>query len=123
MSRLLAILLLAVYLCSLVTVAVPYLSYLANYSYISTTLCENKDKPWLKCNGHCYLMKMIALEEEAAERATDRLSPRIRPIESLYLVAVIAPEFPVTTDAPFPLVIIAPCRTFSGEPLFHPPIA
>jgi hypothetical protein len=31
-----------------------------NYDYISKVLCINKDKPELKCNGKCHLMKELA---------------------------------------------------------------
>jgi len=35
-----------------------------NQKYIASTLCENRDKPWLHCNGHCYLMKKIKAAED-----------------------------------------------------------
>ena len=38
---------------------VPIIEYYANYDYIATVLCENKDKPYLECNGKCYLEKQI----------------------------------------------------------------
>jgi len=31
----------------------------ANQAYITETLCENKDKPQLHCNGKCYLNKQL----------------------------------------------------------------
>ncbi len=37
----------------------PYLEYFAFKDYIIKNLCENKNKPELKCNGKCYLKKMI----------------------------------------------------------------
>lgn len=40
----------------------PVLDYMANYDYIVNTLCENKDKPELKCNGKCHLSKELAKE-------------------------------------------------------------
>lgn len=43
----------------------PVATYFLNYEYIATELCENKDRPELKCNGQCYLMKSLA---EAAEK-------------------------------------------------------
>lgn len=30
-----------------------------NQSYITETLCENKDKPKMHCNGKCYLNKQL----------------------------------------------------------------
>lgn len=43
----------------------PVLDYMANYDYIVNTLCENKDKPELQCNGKCHLSKEIAKEAGA----------------------------------------------------------
>lgn len=31
----------------------------ANQAYITATLCENKDKPEMNCNGKCYLNKQL----------------------------------------------------------------
>ena len=38
----------------------PVIDYVVNYEYITTVLCENKDKPKLQCNGKCHLMKELA---------------------------------------------------------------
>ena len=35
------------------------MEYYANYEYIAAVLCENKDKPYLECNGKCYLQKQL----------------------------------------------------------------
>ena len=35
-----------------------------NRNYIAAKLCENRDKPWLHCNGKCYFMKKIKQAEE-----------------------------------------------------------
>lgn len=37
----------------------PIIEYYINYDYIVNVLCENKDKPKLKCNGKCYLNKQV----------------------------------------------------------------
>ncbi len=37
----------------------PIIEYYANYDYIANVLCENKDKPYLECNGKCYLEKQL----------------------------------------------------------------
>lgn len=39
---------------------IPLVEYAVNYDYISTTLCVNKSKPELHCNGKCYLGKELA---------------------------------------------------------------
>lgn len=47
------------YLLAMVRPIVPIIEYYANYDYIATVLCENKDKPYLECNGKCYLEKQL----------------------------------------------------------------
>jgi len=42
----------------------PLGMYIFNYDYIANVLCENKDIPEMKCNGKCYLSKMIARDRE-----------------------------------------------------------
>lgn len=41
-----------------------YAGFNVNQKFIASTLCENRDKPQLHCNGKCYLMKKIKLAEE-----------------------------------------------------------
>lgn len=38
----------------------PVVDYVVNYDYIVNTLCENKDKPEMHCNGKCHLSKELA---------------------------------------------------------------
>lgn len=53
-----------------------YAGFELNKKYIATTLCENRDKPWLHCNGKCYFMKKInqAAENEKKQEAKDNLT-------------------------------------------------
>lgn len=37
--------------------------YTVNKAYIAKNLCINKEKPTLRCNGKCQLMKKLAQEE------------------------------------------------------------
>ncbi|REC49033.1 hypothetical protein [Chryseobacterium pennipullorum] len=39
---------------------IPMADYAVNYNYIVNTLCVNKSKPELHCNGKCYLSKELA---------------------------------------------------------------
>ena len=46
-----------------------------NKKYIATELCENLDKPWLHCDGHCYFMKKVKQaqeKEKSDERQTQK---------------------------------------------------
>ena len=46
----------------LIKPVLPVVDYIINYDYISTQLCENIEKPELKCNGKCHLKKELANE-------------------------------------------------------------
>lgn len=39
-----------------------------NQKYIAEKLCVNKDKPWLHCNGRCYLMNKVKQAEDNEKR-------------------------------------------------------
>ncbi len=47
------------YLLAMVRPLIPIIEYHANYDYIANVLCENKDCPYLECNGKCYLEKQL----------------------------------------------------------------
>ncbi len=49
----------------------PVVEYVVNYDYIATKLCENKDKPALKCNGKCHLMKELAKASNSEKPIND----------------------------------------------------
>lgn len=71
LSRVIAItLLIALISCNLSRFFV-YAGFSLNQKYIATTLCENKNRPWLHCNGRCYLMKKLHQAEEK-EKSTER---------------------------------------------------
>src|SRR6185312_2302900 len=97
-------LLMAVYFLTLFRVALPYVSYKLNYNYISTTLCENKAKPALQCNGKCHLKKEMkkAMEEESAKKKINQktLKTESMPISleldfTLYYLYIKKTQFPI----------------------------
>jgi len=45
-------------------------NYWIQYDYYKNVLCENKDKPELKCNGTCHLAKELKPVENPAEAPT-----------------------------------------------------
>ena len=52
-----------------------YAGFQMNRSYIASKLCEKRNRPWLHCNGKCYLMKKIKQAEEkqnSTERETQK---------------------------------------------------
>jgi len=49
----------------------PIIEYQLNYDYITTILCENVDRPYLECNGKCYLIDRISeTSKESQEQNT-----------------------------------------------------
>lgn len=70
-KRFLALLLIVLIISANFTRLFIYAGYEVNQKYIAEKLCENRNKPWLNCNGRCYLMKKIKQAEEK-ERSTER---------------------------------------------------
>jgi hypothetical protein len=75
-------LLLSLYVLNCFKVVQPYINYKVNFEYISTVLCENKEKPELHCDGQCYLNKELkkAAEEEAQKNA---VAQKVIEVESI----------------------------------------
>lgn len=53
-----------------------------NQTFIAKTLCENRDKPQMHCNGKCYLYKQLKKAEEA-ENAKNSLPTSIPKFKSI----------------------------------------
>src|SRR6478735_581749 len=68
MKRIAAILLIFIVLmqCSMRLAIITY--YQINKAYISSTLCVNKEKPKMGCNGKCYLAKKLKAQEEGEKK-------------------------------------------------------
>jgi hypothetical protein len=63
----------------------PVLDYVANYDYIAKILCENKEKPELKCNGKCHLMKEMAKASENEKPLSQDKKSSIQESEILFV--------------------------------------
>lgn len=66
--RLIAIFLLVALISSHFSRYLAFAGYALNQKYIASTLCENKSRPWMHCNGKCYLMKKIKAAEDKEEK-------------------------------------------------------
>jgi hypothetical protein len=60
-----------------------YAGFQLNRNYIATHVCENIDKPWLHCNGKCYIIKKVRQAEEK-EKNDERSSQKNLFQEALY---------------------------------------
>ncbi|WP_439555625.1 hypothetical protein [Dyadobacter sp.] len=58
--------------------------YQINKEYITRVLCENRDKPQLHCDGHCFLAKKLKAQEAKKDQQT---SERVQNLPSLHLFA------------------------------------
>jgi len=74
-KRITAIVLLIALLTANYSYFFVYAGFELNKKYIATTLCENRDKPQLHCEGKCYFMKKInqaSEKEKSAERQAQK---------------------------------------------------
>lgn len=62
----------------LVAVLMPIISpwgtiayYQVNRTYIAGVLCENPDRPQLKCDGQCYLVKKLKAQQDKQDKETN----------------------------------------------------
>jgi len=53
-------------------------NYTIQFNYYSTVLCENKDKPELKCNGVCHLTKELQSVTDEKSDDTSNLPEELR---------------------------------------------
>jgi hypothetical protein len=90
-----------------------------NRHYIAANLCENRDKPWLHCNGKCYFIKKIKQAQEN-ERNDERQSQK-----NLFQEAFITASSPIKFQNRLLNIIDTPYHSgglaqFNGT-LFRPP--
>jgi hypothetical protein len=64
MKKLTAIFLLLVLMLQYFNKVEIFVCYQFNKDFISSTLCENKSKPELQCNGKCYMKKQLKATDE-----------------------------------------------------------
>jgi hypothetical protein len=108
----------------LIKPVLPVVDYIINYDYISTQLCENKEKPELECNGKCHLKKELANEANKDNPKSNNEKSNTITFEVLYCENL--------TDFTFnPLLLMEPkvatqynCIYFrlNSTSIFHPPI-
>lgn len=70
-KRLVVIFLLVTLISSNLSWFFAFAGFELNHKYIAENLCVNRDKPWMHCNGKCYLMRKLKQAEEK-EKKHDR---------------------------------------------------
>lgn len=86
---------------------VAYYEY--NRIYIAQNLCENRDKPALKCCGKCYLRKQLA----KADRGRSTGQPLLAQLSKFEVAPFIIPEAFLLSSIPG--------REASAESYYHAP--
>ena len=62
-----------------------YAGFELNKNYIATKLCENRNKPWLHCDGKCYFAKKIKQAEE--KQASDERQSQKSLFQEVYVIS------------------------------------
>ncbi len=65
--------------------ALPLLSYVVNYDFITAELCINKDNDNLDCNGKCHLKKELAKASGQSENSGSDRKMKQAEIEILFI--------------------------------------
>ncbi|ASU32773.1 hypothetical protein [Mucilaginibacter xinganensis] len=94
-----------------------------NKNYIAAKLCENRNKPWLHCNGKCYFAKKIkqAQENEKKETAKDNFSRlEVSFFQEPFKLAFIEPVILEGNKRAFPQYTYQ-YKSHYIDTIFHPP--
>lgn len=65
---------------------IPLAEYAVNYDYIVTTLCVNKNKPEIHCNGKCYLSKELAKTNDSESSPLQKTKNSGQKILDIYIL-------------------------------------
>ncbi|NHM05625.1 hypothetical protein G4D82_00185 [Flavobacterium sp. CYK-4] len=103
----------------------PVMEYVLNYDYITKTLCVNKAKPQMHCNGKCHLMKELAKAAEAEKPlSSDKKDHAKSAIEELFFqdITPLTPSFIYSANTKVAKTSYRNlyCYQFDGA-IFHPP--
>jgi hypothetical protein len=98
------------------------IGFYANQKYIAATICENRYKPMLHCNGKCILAKKLRQEEKKNSQDPER-KPDIKN-EIISSRSFFASHPFVPTSISYKLIPrVADLPTDHYTEIFHPPSA
>jgi len=86
-----------------------FAGYQLNQQYIASTLCVNKSRPWLHCNGRCYLMKKIQQAEQKEKSAEQQTQ------KNLFQEAFLTTTENLTFNSQLLRVIASPYKALSPQ--------
>jgi hypothetical protein len=96
--RLIAFTLLLALLSSILSKLFVYAEFKSNQAYIAATLCENRDRPALNCQGKCYLMKKLK-EAEDKEKKQENQAQKKASVDLFFVNEPVAPVLVMTVPA------------------------
>ncbi len=120
--KLMSILLISTILFRPVMSAYMIIDYEINKDYISKYLCENKDRPELKCQGKCYLMQKLKKSAAEKEEQKTKHMSQISKIEVMALNQLV--KFGFSNHVLFKILTPVIITLHNGYELgvFKPPI-
>jgi hypothetical protein len=123
LQRCTALLLLLAFMVMSFSQAVVEVNFYANQAAIAKTLCENRDKPMMHCNGRCQLCKRLAKQDNQ-----DKDNPE-RKAENRNEVLFCPEKGSLLTSPSIDFISSLYSAMISGKPvdrasaIFHPPAA
>lgn len=105
----------------------PVIEYYANKDYISSVLCENRNRPALACNGKCYLQKELSKASSSEQHSHQHSEHQPKIDFSKYPISLIETEsFYKENEIDYSekiwSITIAIPRQRAGD-IFRPPIS
>ncbi len=99
-----------------------YAGFKINQNYIAATLCENRVRPWMHCNGKCYLIKKLKQTEdnENKQAVKDNLSRLEVFFQQPFQLAWAAAAIVITVPPSFPAYTYLYSSRYI-ETIFRPP--
>lgn len=85
-------------LSSILSKLFVYAEFKSNQAYIAATLCENRDRPELNCQGKCYLMKKLK-DAEDKEKKQENQAQKKASVDLFFLNETAAPALVITVPA------------------------
>jgi hypothetical protein len=97
-----------------------FLDYQLNKDFIAANLCENRDKPAMKCAGKCYLCKRLKKEDKKDQETPGRrLDNKLQSIPFRLGFELYQPDFTINiVKYPYFQEFV---RNYFIISIFHPP--
>lgn len=95
--------------------------YVMNKEYIAKTLCENKAKPMMHCNGKCHLKKQLEKQEKKEKPVSNAAKEKceLHYFSDIKIEIYLAPLFFVSKD--FHTTYKPSFSSKIALSVFHPP--